>query len=74
MKVLTMRDFRANVPRIDEPVRVGNGIWFPRSSPILEAIGDGTAILGMGAEISTLEQDDQKFVLVIQREEANGAA
>ena len=74
MRVLTMREFRATVAHVEEPVRVGRGIWFPESTPILEAIGDGTAVLGVQAEISMREQDGDKFVLVIQKEEANGAS
>jgi hypothetical protein len=69
-----MREFRAKVGRIDEPVRVGGGIWFPQSTPVLEAIGDGTAVLGVGAEISMASQDGDKYVLIIQKEEANGAS
>lgn len=74
MQRMTMREFRASIARIDEPVRVGEGIWFPDSTPVLEAIGDGTAVLGVGAEISMASQDDEKFVLVIQKEQNDGAS
>jgi len=74
MKILTMRDFRANVARIDEPVRVGNGIWFPESTPVLEAIGDGVAVLGVGVDLAVTERSDEKFVFVVQKESTDGPA
>lgn len=74
MKILTMREFRATVARIHEPVRVGDGIWFPQSTPVLEAIGDGTAVLGVGAHIAVEEQGDDRYVLVIAKEEEDGPA
>jgi len=69
-----MREFRATVARIEEPVRVGNGIWFPESTPVLEAVGDGVAVLGMGVEIAIVDKGHDKFVFVVQKEEADGAA
>lgn len=68
MKQVTVREFRERLPHIDEPVKVGKGIWFPESSPILEAIGDGTAVLGLNAHIAVQEEGDERFVLVIERE------
>ena len=67
MKILTMREFRATVARVDEPVKVGNGIWFPESTPILEAIGDGIAVLGVGIDLVVAERSDKKFVFVVQK-------
>ena len=74
MKIITVREFRATVAHIDEPVAVGNGIWFPESTPVLVAIADGTAVLGVGVEVAVAEQDDEKFVFVVQKEKANGAS
>ena len=72
MKIITVREFRATVAHIDEPVAVGNGIWFPESTPVLEAIADGTAILGVGVEVAVVEQDDEKLVFVVQKENPDG--
>ena len=72
MKILTMREFRATVARVDEPVKVGNGIWFPESSPVLEAIGDGVAMLGIGIDLAVAERSDEKFVFVVQKEQTDG--
>lgn len=68
MKSITVREFRASVAHIKEPVRVGKGIWFPESTPVLEAIGDGTAVLGTGVEVAVRKQDDDKYVFVVQKE------
>jgi hypothetical protein len=68
MKPITMREFRATVSRIDKPVKVGNGIWFPESSPVLEAIADGVAVIGAGFDLTVAEQDDAKMVFVIEKE------
>lgn len=67
MKTITVREFRATVAQIEEPVKVGKGIWFPEASPVLEAIGDGTALLGMGVDLAIVEQDDEKFVFVVEK-------
>jgi hypothetical protein len=72
MKILTMREFRATVARVDEPVKVGNGIWFPESTPVLEAIGDGVAVLGVGIDLAVAERSDEKFVFVVQKEQTDG--
>lgn len=69
MKTITVREFRATVAHIAEPVKVGNGIWFPQRTPVLEAIGDGTALLGVGVEVAVVEQDDEKLVFVVQKGE-----
>lgn len=74
MQRMTMRVFRASIAHIDEPVLVGEGIWFPSSTPILEAIGDGTAVLGLDAHINVQDDGDERLVLVIEKEQANGAA
>lgn len=68
MRKMTMREFRATVSRIDEPVKVGDGLWFPKSSPILEAIADGTAVLGLDAYIAMTDGGDTRYVLVIEKE------
>ena len=65
-----MREFRSTVSNIGKPVKVGNGIWFPESSPVLEAIADGVAVLGMGVEVAIADRDDEKFVFVVQKEKS----
>lgn len=74
MKRMSMREFRSSVSRIDEPVRVGDGIWFPSCNPVLEAIGDGVAVLGAGVDLAVADRSDQKFVFVVQKEESDGPA
>jgi hypothetical protein len=67
--MMSMREFRATIAQIEEPVKVGNGLWFPESSPILEAIADGVATVGVGVDVALIEKDDERLVVVIQKRE-----